>query len=234
MKKVLILICIASSCLLATAQNGTIYAEVKEDTVTLWQTGAERNCAALYEMIVSLDDFRLQWLQRDTGGLVNCMCTFDLSVTVASLAPGTYLADVYHTEIAGPDTIWDGSTTFVIEGPEFRDPVNMIAAFQSECYGAEGSGEIRNDKASRLGQNYPNPFSDVTFIPCFCPERDDCTLYVFDVFVHLVRTFDLDRNDGLLCWDGRDGNGILLPPGIYYYKLNQLPGNDSRMMILIR
>ncbi|MBP6979157.1 MAG: hypothetical protein PHD61_06755 [Bacteroidales bacterium] len=234
MKKVLILICIASSCLLATAQNGTIYAEVKEDTVTLWQTGAERNCAALYEMIVSLDDFHLRWLERDTGDMVFCMCSFDLSVTVASLAPGTYLADVYHTEIAGPDTIWDGSTTFVIEGPEFRDPVNMIAAFQSECYGAEGSGEIRNDKAARLGQNYPNPFSDVTFIPCFCPERDDCTLYVFDVFGHLVMTLNLPAHGNLLRWEGSDLNGNPLPAGMYYYDLIEMPGNDSRRMILIR
>ncbi len=234
MKKVLILICLGSFCLFSSAQNGTIFAEVKGDTAILWQTEAERNCAALYEMIVTPDDFHLHWLQRDTGDAVFCICYFDLSVTLASLAPGMYTVDVCHTEIVSPDTIWDGSATFVIEGPDARDPVQMIASFQSECHGAVGSGEILDEKTVRLGQNYPNPFSDVTFIPFYCPENDKCTLRIFDVFGNLVRVFGLNGNDGLLHWDGRDGNGIPVPPGIYSYSLNSLTGDDSRRMILVR
>jgi len=222
-----------SFCLVVYSQNETIYAEVNDNTATIWQTGTERNCGSIYEMLITLDDFHLQWLQQDTGDLAYCMCNFDLSVTVGPLASGTYYVDVFHTEVDNPDTIYDGSTTFEIEESNFRDSVNIITYYQSECYGAMGSGDNQDEKAVRIEQNYPNPFSDITFIPYLSPKNGECILLILDVFGRVVRTFYLEKNCIQLRWDGRDTNGTPLPSGIYYYNVDAAPGNDFRKMILI-
>jgi hypothetical protein len=234
MKRFFILLPLMTFCSIVFSQNETIYAEVNGNTATIWQTGTERNCGALYEMLITLDDFHLQWLQRDTGDLVFCMCNFDLSVTVGPLISGMYYVDVSHTEVDNPDTIYDGSTAFVVEESDFRDSVAIISYYQSECQGGVGSGERQDERAVGIGQNYPNPFTDITFIPYCCRGNDECMLLIFDVFGNVVKTFDLVKECARLRWDGRDNKGTSLHSGIYYYNLDKSPGNDFRRMILIK
>ncbi len=44
-----------------------IFTTVDGNNVTLWETGAKRNCGALYEMTVNLNDHYMKWVQVDTG-----------------------------------------------------------------------------------------------------------------------------------------------------------------------
>ncbi|MCX6234190.1 MAG: hypothetical protein NT175_05610 [Bacteroidetes bacterium] len=221
MKKMIFLAVFVLTSLLVMGQDRNIYAEVNGNEVTLWQTNAERNCGALYMMQCTLNDYHLQWLQQDTGLAAFCLCYFDMSVTVGPLSPGIYSADVYHTEISAPDTLfYDGSTSFTISKSALRDTINIIDQYQSDCYGGVGINSDENDGNSRLSQNYPNPFKNATCIQYSSPLNSQQQMFIFNAFGQVVRSFELSGTvRGIIKWDGRDGKGDRLPPGIYYYVL---------------
>jgi len=64
------------------AGNGTLSAEVQNNSVILRNDTIHCNCGALYTMGISwLSDDSLIWMQTDTGEVAFCYCHFDLSVT---------------------------------------------------------------------------------------------------------------------------------------------------------
>jgi len=216
------------------AQNRDIYADVQGNMVTLWQTAAERNCGALYQMNVELENYQMTWLQQDTGAAAFCICYFDLSVTLGPLSPGTYDVLVYHTEITSPDTLYDGSTSFTIEEGTLRDAVNIISQYQSDCYGGVTVEENYTIADNRVGQNYPNPFDCLTWIPYTLNDTESDQLIIYNAYGQAVNIRNLNAKYGIISWDGKDINGGKLPAGIYYYKLKRQPAGDCRKMVLIR
>ena len=140
--KIMAVIVLMSGSMPAFNQVDNIYAEVRGDTVTLWQTNAWRNCGALYQMEIEQDGFNLAWYQNDTGQAAYCMCYFNLSVTFILTAAGSYHADVYYTESFDPDNpIYQGYVDFVAGNGSFMPRSGIIGQFQSECFeynGAEG------------------------------------------------------------------------------------------------
>jgi hypothetical protein len=139
------------------AQN--IFASVDGNIVTLSETGAQRNCGALYEMTVNLNDHYMKWVQLDTGPAANCLCVYDLSVTYGPLAPGDYTVDVYYTLSFEPGEFFEGSTSFTIGGyKKFKDG-GIISQYQSDCYSGEGITD-----PDGVGQDsfkmYPVPLKD--------------------------------------------------------------------------
>ena len=73
----------------------------------------------------------------------------------------------------------------------------------------------------RLGQNYPNPFNQRTEIPFDLAKASDVGLQIFNVQGQLIRTFSqVDFSEGAhnVQWDGRDGNGLIVPNGLYFYR----------------
>ncbi len=73
-----------------------------------------------------------------------------------------------------------------------------------------------------LFQNAPNPFKGSTRIAFDLPTGDRVRLTIFDVSGREVRVLE-DRNypagSHLVSWDGRDGLGVKLASGIYFYRL---------------
>ena len=72
-----------------------------------------------------------------------------------------------------------------------------------------------------LHQNKPNPFRFITFFPYEVKNLHDekLTLTLFNIKGQLVRSFDLNKNDSLVSWDGKDLSGKLLGSGLYFYQL---------------
>jgi hypothetical protein len=86
--------------------------------------------------------------------------------------------------------------------------------------------ETRSEKAApvqfSLSQNYPNPFNPSTSFAFSLPKRGFVELAVHDLLGRRVRTLihkevHAGTHSGL--WDGRDGNGAVMPSGIYLIRL---------------
>jgi hypothetical protein len=87
-----------------------------------------------------------------------------------------------------------------------------------------------------LAQNLPNPFRSTTAIRFRLPESGSYTLSVFSLTGALVRSYT-GWNDGAaestVTWDGRDGGGVRVAPGIYYYRLDSAGFRDTRKALLL-
>ncbi|MCK4233915.1 T9SS type A sorting domain-containing protein, partial [candidate division WOR-3 bacterium] len=90
--------------------------------------------------------------------------------------------------------------------------------------GVEESGS--NKQKTRL-EIYPNPFITSTSIHLSSKEQTakDMELQIYDVSGRRVRDFILYPSSFILgaTWDGRDEVGNVVPPGIYFLKLNGKP-----------
>ncbi len=93
-----------------------------------------------------------------------------------------------------------------------------------------------------LAQNYPNPFSEITKIGFKLPTQSVARLRVYDSQGKKVRTLLLTtqfEGENEVIWDGKDGNGVPVSDGIYYYRLeygNQKFSDETltKKLILIR
>lgn len=88
-----------------------------------------------------------------------------------------------------------------------------------------------------LLQNYPNPFNPATTIQFSLPTESDVRLTVFSLLGQSVRTLvDGKRPAGnySLRWDGTDEYGLMLPSGIYLYRLETGEKTFVKRMVLIR
>ncbi len=101
----------------------------------------------------------------------------------------------------------------------------------------------------QLMQNYPNPFgggvsseSPNTTIQFSIPENSRIKLEIFNILGQRVRTLISGKNfnKGIysVIWDGRNGNGLYCPSGIYFYRAIyegvKVRHSDVKKMTLIR
>jgi hypothetical protein len=87
---------------------------------------------------------------------------------------------------------------------------------------SSSSGPVPGDYF--LNQNYPNPFTDTTWIPYGVPSGSGYVeLTIYDKYNNPVQTFA--RNYNFLpgtytaVWDGRDSQYKNVPPGFYIVEL---------------
>lgn len=86
----------------------------------------------------------------------------------------------------------------------------------------EKGGAVTISSIPSLSQNHPNPFSSATAISYQSPNVGRASLTIYDIAGQVVRTLaDEHRAAGhhTVIWDGRDGNGQKVAPGIYLYRL---------------
>ncbi|MBT8220397.1 MAG: T9SS type A sorting domain-containing protein, partial [Bacteroidia bacterium] len=87
------------------------------------------------------------------------------------------------------------------------------------------------EAAFELGQNMPNPFSDVTTIEVMVPRTSKGSLAVFDltgkILMQVDQEFSKGMNEIMITSDRLPSNGI------YYYKLSVDDFTDTRKMIVI-
>lgn len=99
-----------------------------------------------------------------------------------------------------------------------------------ECYEG-GVGVAGQDAPAVTGglRAYPNPFNPATTLSISLPAAGWTRLTIYDATGRQVRALvDGRRAAGLheVVWDGRDGNGVALPSGVYFSRLT-LPGGGG-------
>ncbi len=93
-----------------------------------------------------------------------------------------------------------------------------------------GSGSV-------LKQNHPNPFSHLTSISYFLSQPGFVILEVYNIRGELVRTLQSGsqpKGNYTFEWDGLNGHGSRVTPGIYFYRLKTPDNSQTKRMILVR
>jgi hypothetical protein len=97
---------------------------------------------------------------------------------------------------------------------EFFDLADYITSIHETPGLPDGAANINN---------FPNPFSNQTFINFSLTESAETELIVYDIFgkaiVRLLPTQRLAAGDYSVKWDLKDDQKSLVPPGIYFYQL---------------
>ncbi len=110
------------------------------------------------------------------------------------------------------------SSTLIIQ-PFYTLPQSNLTIYKKYSFTIEGPDQVNHEEANtfQLGQNYPNPFSDMTGIPFSIPTE---SLVYLSVCNSIGTEIDL-------IWEGRLSSGSYcmrfdatkLPTGIYIYRL---------------
>ena len=82
-----------------------------------------------------------------------------------------------------------------------------------------------------LGQNYPNPFNPTTRIPFSLPRASVVELVIYDLLGREIITLvngNLNAGQYSIVWHGRNGRGVPVASGIYFYTL--VADHKSRLM----
>lgn len=213
------------------SQSQNIFATVDGNIVTLSETGTQRNCGALYEMTVNLDDHYIKWVQLDTGLVASCECVFDLSVTYGPLEPGHYTVDVYYTFSFEPEEIFEDSTSFTIGGyKNFKDG-GIISQYQSDCYSGEGIAD-----PDGVGQDsfkmYPVPLKDGELLHLdVTPIADKAILEIFTLTGKLLYSKEYEGNQPI---SDRFVKDELFPvSGIYIVRLKTTDNVFARKLTVL-
>jgi len=88
-----------------------------------------------------------------------------------------------------------------------------------------------------LKQNYPNPFNPETTISYNMPMAGAVNLSVYNLKGQLVRSLvngNVAAGDHRIVWNGTDNNGNGVPSGIYFYRLTNANGSETRKMMLMK
>ncbi|MBL8016649.1 MAG: T9SS type A sorting domain-containing protein, partial [Ignavibacteria bacterium] len=100
--------------------------------------------------------------------------------------------------------------------------------------GVVGTVNVGNNIPGRfsLGQNFPNPFNPVTGIRVDVPSKSNVKLIVYDVIgKEVMRLLDKEVEAGI---HTVHFDGINLPSGVYFYRLQAGDFSETKKMILVK
>ena len=91
--------------------------------------------------------------------------------------------------------------------------------------------------SSELLQNYPNPFSDGTYIEFKLDKPTKYRISVLDVNGRILRILEGDYHlstDQTIYWDGKDDSGKAVATGVYFYRLEASGFSEMKRMVKMK
>lgn len=88
-----------------------------------------------------------------------------------------------------------------------------------------------------LSQNYPNPFNPVTRFSVDLPTYSNVDISVYDILGHKITTLMSGQHDAgsvTIEWDGKDGQGISSPSGVYFVRMTAGSFSEVRKIMLLK
>ena len=88
-----------------------------------------------------------------------------------------------------------------------------------------------------ISQNYPNPFNPETIIRYQLPRSSQVVLKIFNILGQDVQTLiNTQQQAGYysIVWNGKDNNGMVVPSGVYIFRIEAGDFIRANKMILIR
>lgn len=96
---------------------------------------------------------------------------------------------------------------------------------------------VNPGEAIRLGQNRPNPFDAETRIDFTLAASANVTVGIYDEAGRLIRTIaeaSMSAGEHSLVWDGRDAQGLQMPSGTYFYRVDIGSVAGAKQMVHMR
>jgi hypothetical protein len=113
----------------------------------------------------------------------------------------------------------------VLAYDEFMNSSSDVSDSLFAIYTNTGTGEETGVgpafREFELFQNEPNPFHESTSIRFLAPEAARVSLMIYDSSGRQVKEFSFESacGENSITWDGRNGVGSSLPPGVYFARL---------------
>jgi len=111
------------------------------------------------------------------------------------------------------------------------------AAWETWVTGVDFQAEVIPTEFS-LAQNYPNPFNPNTSIAYGLNNDASVTLAIYNVLGQKVRTLVNNKQQiagsYVVKWDGRNDAGLLVPSGMYVYRLEAGDRVLARKMLMLK
>ncbi|HNU79090.1 MAG TPA: T9SS type A sorting domain-containing protein, partial [Prolixibacteraceae bacterium] len=88
-----------------------------------------------------------------------------------------------------------------------------------------------------LSQNYPNPFNPITTIKYSLPQAETVRLTIYNMLGQKVRDLvNVKQQAGgyNIVWDATDQNGMTVPTGVYFYRIEAGAFAQVRKMTLMK
>jgi len=89
----------------------------------------------------------------------------------------------------------------------------------------------------RLEQNYPNPFNPETSIRYQLAKAGQVNLVIYNMLGQKVRTLvngAKTLGNQAQVWDGKNDRGLIVPTGIYFYRLQSGAFTEVKKMLVVR
>ncbi|MCL4540712.1 MAG: carboxypeptidase regulatory-like domain-containing protein [Bacteroidetes bacterium] len=156
------------------------------------------------------------------------------SYTIPGLAPGTYTVstDVVGFTSSGSQT---SSPTYDASGNPVSSTSNLTVSPDNLATAVQQS--IARPVNYTLDQNYPNPFNPTTQIAFSIPSPMHVNVTIFNILGQRIATI-VDANMGagshVVMWNARNSNGVMMPSGVYFYRLSTPNFTAVKKMLLLK
>ena len=95
---------------------------------------------------------------------------------------------------------------------------------------------------SSLLQNFPNPSNPDTWIPYTLHENSNVTIYIYNVLGNCIKTFKIGyqpagkyiSSNRALYWNGKNEQGVEVPSGLYFYKIQVNDFTSYKKLIIMK
>jgi len=121
------------------------------------------------------------------------------------------------------------------------NPMGSLLAYQfTNVVANHAILAIFEQKENALLQNFPNPFNPETWIPFEIKEESEVNVRIYNSTGRLVRELDLGSKvagiyatpDKAAYWDGKDGSGVPVASGVYFYSIQAGTFSAVKKMIV--
>lgn len=151
-----------------------------------------------------------------------------------------------------PPDVWDIISDVLLQEilgiPRLRAEAARLGIVSAGATAGKGGAapsqaHLPSDSAGfQLMQNHPNPFNPETWIPYALGKTERVVIQIYDAKGALVRTLDMglkgagvyDSRDKAAYWHGTNANGERVSSGVYYYRIEAGPFQQTRKMIILK
>ena len=221
-------------------ENATVLAEIswREVSPGIWVLALDRPCVDLKGLNLKSDLPAGSVLALEAGSLCGeqsqpvFLANIDqngLDVGLALLGEGAIFmgsGDLLRVKLA--EGVTPGPVDLVL-----RSSANAVVDSDLEMTGtAEDMPAVY-----RLAGNYPNPFNPKTAIRFDLPAAQSVKLAVFDAEGRqVIMLVDAQLPAGFheVSWDGRDATGAPVASGLYFYRIEAGPLQETAKMLLLK
>ncbi len=149
---------------------------------------------------------------------------------------GVVLCTETHAQ-EGACVVADGSGGAIVAWADLRE--GNYYDIYAEHVNEGGPTAVGNTPAatSLRASNYPNPFTGETTLQLTLPSASDVSVDVYDVAGRRVREYSFSHQAKgwrSLQLDDRDARGVLLPSGVYFYRVRAGNETVTKKMVIAR